>query len=794
MNGDIPMGGSLTSMARVVAAVRSGVAGDGGMDLRAVAEGYADHCRAAVERLERCGAEVERGEVMAALRGAESWPPLRDVIALLDIPERGAWEALCAGRGLAAAPRFPAQRIEQLASLQAGEAALVPRLYREYRGLVMQLRDAEALTVIRTIARIRPDDADAQSEKSRLEEKVVAALTGRLQAATAAGRTAEAAAISDELADFRSAAPASPDSAPSALPTEPPPAAPVSPAGTAVARPSGAVRVPAAVSRPRPVAKPAGPRVPPLPEAAAKAPPRRRRWQTRAFTSAGVAAAGLVLWLAMKPAPPPVDDTAAAAEAEATIVRAISDSRTAGELRAIPAEAAGTGLTASEMLAAIRQQRAPASFEDSLAQLRQLEREFGSSADRAPAVLRMFQLLEQEAMAGCLRSRTRPAAFKSILNHDGKPAGYQWKDGAVAGTIRTLARFAASGQLPDKAFPEPTGTPAWVSSEIAAANAAARPAKPAASEAAEPFPEPSPAPDDATVARLSILPGWEALSALRPGAEWLDSMAVIPRHQTRIVLTKAGIGFVGKGRLAEGEVFSVQEGNVARRSRGDLLGIDLIGSGKSGTWRIYCASAGGFADVSASLANPFADHALRWDASVGAFELAESTHAFLNRVRLLPGQSWQLECPFEVNPEGARSLPVTGRTVPFPLYGKQQQQQHSAASFARDPVIKSIHEKMLAEKQKLAQSVRMQESSADKDPIANAQRSRRITEYNEAYEEVVRTLKFEMEERIRALIKTPSSLADVPSSLPGNAPFHVNLVSDEGSAPSVCLIELTPRP
>jgi hypothetical protein len=788
----IPMGSSLTSMARVVAAVRSGVAAAEGIDLRAVAEGYAERCRAAVERLERCGAEVERGEVMAALRGAESWPPLRDVIALLDIPERGAWEALCAGRGLAVAPRFPAQRLDQLASLQAGEAALIPRLYREYRGLVMQLRDAEALAVIRTIARIRPDDADAQSEKSRLEEKVVAALTGRLQAATAAGRTAEAAAISDELADFRSADPASPESVPPVLPAEPPPAAPVSPAGIAVVRPSGSVRVPAAVSRPRPVAKPAGPRIPPLPEAAAKAPPRRRRWQTLAFTSAGIAAAGISLWLTMKPAPPPVDD--AAAEAEAAVVRAISDSRTASELRGIPAEPAVTGRPPAEMLKAIQQPRAPASFEDCLSQLPQLEREFGSSTDRAPAVFRMFQLLEQEALAWCVRSRTRPPAFQATLNREGKLTGYQWKDEAVAGTFRTLARFAESGNLPDKAFPSPQGMPSWVASEIAAAKAAAQPPQPTtASEAAEPVPEPAPALDDASVARLSILPGWEALPTLRPGPEWLASMAVIPRHQTRILLTKSGIGFVGKGRLAEGHVFSVQEGTVARRSRGDLLGIDLIGNAKSGVWRVYCAAAAGFPDVGTSLADPFADHSLRWDAEQGAFQLSETTHTFLNRIRLLPGQSWQLECPFAVSPGGHRSLPITSRTVPFPLHGRQQQQR-SAASLAGDPVIKAIHARMLSEKQKLALSIRMQESSADKDPIANTQRSRRIREYEDAFNEIMRGLQFEMEERVRALMGAPSSLADVPQELPGSEPFHVNLVSDEASPPPVRLIALTPRP
>lgn len=786
MNGMNAMGGSLTATARVVAGVRNGLAGAGGVDLRAVAGEYAQCCGTALERLESCGADLERGDAVAALRGAELWPPLREVIALLDIPERGAWDEFCAGRGLPAAPCFPARRLEQLAALHAGSASLIPRLYRDYRGLVMQLRHAEALAVIRAIARIRPDDADAQSEKARLEEKAVAALTTRMNAATAAGRRAEATALADELADFRPAGPALPDPPPPA-----PAAVPVPAPKPGSPKPSGAVRVPARVSRPRPAAKPPAQRVPPMPPPAVKAPPHRRPWQTVAFTSAGIAAVGLLIWLVMKPTPPARDDASAEAERDAAIVRAISNCRTAGELRELPAETAVTGMRPTAMLKAIRQQRGPANFEDSLAQLRQLEREFGSSADQAPAVLRMFQLLEQEALSWCLRSRTRPPSFRATLNPDGKLSGYQWKDDNVAGTIRTLARFANSGSLPDNAFPALQGTPAWVASEIAAAKAAARPPEPAkAPPAAEP--ETVPALDDSAVARLSILPGWEALPALRPGPEWLESMAVIPRHQTRILLSRSGIGFVGKGRLADGHVFSVQEGIVARRSRGDLLGIDLIGRGKSGVWRIYCASATGFADVSATLANPFADHALRWLDDQGAFQLSETTNTFLNRFRLLPGQSWQLACPFAVTPEGARSLPITSSTVPFPNYRRQQPQ--SEASLTNDPTIKAIRTRMLAEKQKLAMSIRMQESSADKDPIANGQRARRIKEYRDAYDEVLRTLQFELEERIRALTEAPSNLPDMPRSLPGSGPFHVHLVSDEGPAPSVRLVELSPRP
>jgi len=786
MNGMNPMGGSLTATARVVAAVRNGLAGAGGVDLRAVAGDYAQRCGEALERLESCVADVERGDPVAALRGAESWPPLREVIALLDIPERGAWEALCTGRGLPAAPCFPARRLEQLTALHAGSAALIPRLYRDYRGLVMQLRDAEALTVIRTIARIRPDDADAHSEKARLEEKAVAALTARMNAVTAAGQTTEAAALADELADFRPAAQPWPEPPPSA-----PVAVPLPRPETASPKPSGTVRMRAKASRPRPAANPPAQRVPPMPPPLVKAPAHRRPWQTIAFTSAGIAAFGFLVWLVMKPVPPPRDDTAAERERDAAMVRAISNCRTASELRELPAESAGTGMPPDEMLKAIRQQRTPANFEDCLAQLGQLEREFGSSTDEEPSVLRMFQLLEQEALSWCLRSRTRPPAFRATLNPDGKLTGYQWKDDTVAGTIRTLALFAKSGSLPDTAFPAPQSTPAWVASEIATAKAAAQPPEPAkASPEAEP--ESVPALDDAAVTRLSILPGWEALPALRPGPEWLESMAVIPRHQTRILLSSSSIGFVGKGRLADGQVFSVQEGIVARRSRGDLLGIDLMGRGKSGVWRIYCASAAGFADVSATLANPFADHALRWDNDQGAFQLSETTNTFLNRFHLLPGQSWQLECPFAVTPEGARSLPITSSTVSFPLYRRQQ--PRSEASLTNDPAIKAIRTRMLAEKQKLAMSIRMQESSADKDPIANGQRARRIEEYRDAYDEVLRTLQFELEERIRTLTEAPSNLPDMPSSLPGSGPFHVHLVSEDGSAPSMRLIELTPRP
>jgi hypothetical protein len=101
---------------------------------------------------------------------------------------------------------------------------------------------------------------------------------------------------------------------------------------------------------------------------------------------------------------------------------------------------------------------------------------------------------------------------------------------------------------------------------------------------------------------------------------------------------------------------------------------------------------------------------------------------------------------------------------------------------------------MIAEKQKLARSIRMQETSADKDPIANSQRNRRIQEYHEAFDEIMRGLKFEMDERIRALEAEAATPPGIPQVLPGNGPFHVSISMGDAPASLLRLLELTPRP
>jgi hypothetical protein len=747
--------------------------------LRAAATDYAQRCTAAVDRLETCCGAIDRGEMMTALRVAESWPPLREVIRYLNDPGDDEWRTRCADLGLAIDSGFPAEKLGQLVLLYAGASTLIPVLYRDYRGLVMQQRESEALGVIRTIARLRPDDADAQAEKARLEEKATAALTAGIDSATAMGRSAEAATLSDELADFRNSDGLDPNPIPAVS----------SDAIHAAATPevSTAIRTRAGAVRSRPVARPTATGLDPLQENPAKARRARPRLLTTVFTLAGLSAVAFLAWLAIRPGPPQPEAGDAAA--------AIINCRTARELRDLGSLAGSGGKPPAEMLKAIREQGRPGDFRSCLAQLRQLEREFGSSASREPALLGMFRLLEQEASEFCTSSRTRPSAFGDLLSSSGGLSGYQWKDSDTAGYFRTLAAYTVTGDLRENAIPASRTTPVWVGAEIAAAKATVRPPPPpAVSVPTDPLPDPetSPALDDASVARLSILSSWESLGALRPGSEWLESMAVIPRHQSRTILTRSTIGFVGPGRLAADFAFSVQEGAVAKRSRSDLLGIDLIGGPRSGVWRIYCAASPGFAEVCTSLANPFADHSLDWDPVRSEFQLSEATTAFMKRFRLLTGQSWQIEFPFPVNSGGARTLPISAATVPFPLHSSQK--QRSSAPRSSDPVLKALKARMIAEKQKLARSIRMQETSADKDPIANSQRNRRIQEYHEAFDEIMRGLKFEMDERIRALEAEAATPPGIPQVLPGNGPFHVSISMGDAPASLLRLLELTPRP
>jgi hypothetical protein len=133
---------------------------------------YARLCNDAVKRLETCAAMLEKGSEYQALQLAETEPPLMDLVAVLSFEQTNAWADLCAQRSLPFPEKFDARLLQALERVYAKGITPNHPLYREYRAAVMSRNDAEAVQVIRSIARLSPGDANAKVELQRLENKL----------------------------------------------------------------------------------------------------------------------------------------------------------------------------------------------------------------------------------------------------------------------------------------------------------------------------------------------------------------------------------------------------------------------------------------------------------------------------------------------------------------------------------------------------------------------------------------------------------------------------------------------
>ena len=133
---------------------------------------YARLSSEAYKRLETCAAMLEKGSEYQALQLAEAEPPLMDLIATLSFEQATVWADLCAERSLPCPEKFDAHLLQGLERVYAKGITPNHPLYRDYRAAVMSRNDAQAIQVIRSIARLSPEDANAKTEVQRLENKL----------------------------------------------------------------------------------------------------------------------------------------------------------------------------------------------------------------------------------------------------------------------------------------------------------------------------------------------------------------------------------------------------------------------------------------------------------------------------------------------------------------------------------------------------------------------------------------------------------------------------------------------
>ena len=172
------------------------------LEARSLAGEYAALCQRARERLEQCATLARGGNEHAAFQAAEAEPDLLGLCAALSFAESDRWNALCRARGLPAGFALDSQLVQAVDGLYGKEIGENHPLYRDYRDAIRRRDEDRALSVLRSIVRINPDDPNARSELARLSAKFLRDSLGKVGALFAAGDDAAAVELMTRMERF----------------------------------------------------------------------------------------------------------------------------------------------------------------------------------------------------------------------------------------------------------------------------------------------------------------------------------------------------------------------------------------------------------------------------------------------------------------------------------------------------------------------------------------------------------------------------------------------------------------
>jgi len=188
---------------RLIARIRGQLElGTPDLEARSLAGEYAALCARARERLEQCAALLRGGQEHAAFQVAESEPDLLGLCGQLSFAESERWHALCRERGLPTGFPLDDQQVLAVEGLYGKEIGENHPLYRDYRDAMRTRQEDRALTVLRSIVRINPNDPNARSELQRLSTKFLRESVGKVTALFAAGQREEAVALMKRMELF----------------------------------------------------------------------------------------------------------------------------------------------------------------------------------------------------------------------------------------------------------------------------------------------------------------------------------------------------------------------------------------------------------------------------------------------------------------------------------------------------------------------------------------------------------------------------------------------------------------
>jgi hypothetical protein len=188
---------------RLIARIRGQLElGTPDLEARSLAGEYAVLCQRARERLEQCATLVRSGNEHAAFQAAESDPDLLGLCALLSFAESDRWHALCSERGLPAGFPLDGQLVLTVEGLYGRVIGENHPLYRDYRDAIRSRDEERALSVLRSIVRINPEDPNARSELARLSTKFLREALGKVSALLAAHQEEAAIELMNRMERF----------------------------------------------------------------------------------------------------------------------------------------------------------------------------------------------------------------------------------------------------------------------------------------------------------------------------------------------------------------------------------------------------------------------------------------------------------------------------------------------------------------------------------------------------------------------------------------------------------------
>ncbi|MEY2750214.1 MAG: hypothetical protein RLZZ550_185 [Verrucomicrobiota bacterium] len=192
---------------RLIARIRGQLElGSPDLEARSLAGEYAALCARARERLEQCAGLIRGGQEHAAFQVAESEPDLLGLCAQLSFAESERWHALCRERGLPTGFPLDDQQVVAVEGLYGKEIGENHPLYRDYREAMRTRQEDRALTILRSIVRINPNDPNARSELDRLSTKFLREALGKVAALFEAAQPEEAVTLMKRMELFGASA------------------------------------------------------------------------------------------------------------------------------------------------------------------------------------------------------------------------------------------------------------------------------------------------------------------------------------------------------------------------------------------------------------------------------------------------------------------------------------------------------------------------------------------------------------------------------------------------------------